>query len=124
SGSLPWPPNLLPLASTPPPSGRRQWVKGCVGRMWHWPPLAAPPATASAVSRRHFLVGSTRPRLTGRFPLSRHSRVRGPGLTGALFRLVHSATSLWEQAANALLVVNTANRLTEERCHRNDLDLR
>src|SRR5262245_27404169 len=29
-----------------------------------------PPATASAVSRRPFLVGSTRPNLTARFPVS------------------------------------------------------
>jgi hypothetical protein len=32
------------------------------------------PATASAVSRRHFLVGSTRPSLTGRFPAPTPSR--------------------------------------------------
>ena len=32
-------------------------------------------------------------------------------------------TSCREQDANALPVVDTTNRLTEERCHRDDLDL-
>src|SRR5215471_17621483 len=40
--------------------------------------MSVPPATASAVSSRPFLVGSTRPSLTGRFPVV----VIGGGLAG------------------------------------------